>query len=301
MYILLLWLSPWVSLAQDYSFSQYYLDKLSVSPAFVTVGDYSEVGASVRSQWPGIDGGCGIYMAEGQLKLPGISSGLGARVFGNLEGGGAYSCTGASLIYGYEFPIVYNIKCGLGMEAGWRQSSLSQSGLIYGSMIDRITGQVSQINEYVPAGRQSSLEFGAGMVLYTKLTMMGVGLSRMGHISLSGDEASDMLINAIVNHKIVISANPDREKQFLVPCLCWQHSRAYDMLMPGMYYQDPRIMLSVMYRMQWYSADCITSAVVASVGISVGRLEIGLGHDFETSGLLRHSHGATEVGIKYKF
>ncbi len=71
---------PFTVFAQDYSFSQYYLDKLSVSPAFVSVGDYSEVGAAVRSQWPGVDGGCRIYMAEYQQKLPGISSGIGARV-----------------------------------------------------------------------------------------------------------------------------------------------------------------------------------------------------------------------------
>ena len=65
--------------AQEYNFAQYYLDKLGISPAFVSVGDYNEVGFAMRSQWPGVDGGYKIYMAEYQQKLPTYSSGIGMR------------------------------------------------------------------------------------------------------------------------------------------------------------------------------------------------------------------------------
>lgn len=302
LYIFLLLMVPLGSWAQDYSFSQYFLDKLSVSPAFVSVGDYSEVGACIRSQWPGVDGGYRVYMAEYQQKLPGISSGLGLRAYGNMEGGGAYSSTSASLLYGYDFSIIYNIKCSLGMEAGYSGRSLNRGKLVYLGMIDPGTGAVSPLNDYSGMESHSGFYLSAGAVIYTKYTLLGVGLGRLAEVrSPSLPDGNDMSINVMVNHKIVITGDPDKEKQFLVPCISYSHSRMGDMLMPGVYYSGLRLLLSAAYRMFLSGPGGRSSAVVTSVGFDFGRLELGIGHDFETSRVMRNTHGATEVGLKYKF
>ena len=95
--------------AQDYIFSQYYLDKFSINPAFAGIGAYSEVGTIFRDQWPGIEKGYKIYSAYYRQKLPSVQSGLALRVNGNVSGG-AYSQNAASVIYAYDFHCKIGIK-----------------------------------------------------------------------------------------------------------------------------------------------------------------------------------------------
>ena len=136
--------------AQEYNFAQYYLDKLGISPAFVSVGDYNEVGFAMRSQWPGVDGGYKIYMAEYQQKLPTYSSGVGMRIYGNYGGQSAFSTTCADLLYGYDFGITDNLKCSFGLSAGFIGRSIRQGNLVYYSMIDPASGNISGAAETLP-------------------------------------------------------------------------------------------------------------------------------------------------------
>lgn len=298
--LLLVAFAAGVSRAQDYNFSQYFLDKLSISPAFVSVGDYSELGCAVRSQWTAIDGGFRIYMVQGQLKLPDINSGLGARVYGNLEGGGAYRSTGASLLYGYDLSITDNIKCSLGMEAGYHSRSLHQQGLVYYSMLNP-SGPAAPLNDLVDYSKLQMVYFGAGFVLYSKLTLLSVGFQRIGTVCI-GDWDGDMGmgISLMANHKFVIDGNPDRERQFVVPWVSYSHTPLSNTVMPGVYYSGLKLLLQLAYRMQ-FSGGYNSQAVVTCVGFDFGKIEISLGHDFETSRVLGKTCGSTEAGLKYKF
>ncbi len=296
---LLLVLRASFAAAQDYSFSQYFLDKLSLSPAFVSVGDYSELGCSVRSQWPGIDGGYRIYMAEYQQKLPGISSGMGARAYGNMQGGGAYGSTGFSAVYAYEVSLADNLKLSMGIEAGYTSRGLSQQNLVYYSMIDRATGQVGPASEKVSATRYSQLYLSAGAVLYTRRTLLGLGFQRLARLDIDGGTGDAMGFSLMLNHKFVIDGNPDREKQFLVPCVTYSRTPYNNIVMPGVYYQGLRLMLSLAVRTT-INKYMTAAALSAYAGYSFGRLELGVGYDFELQSVLRQAGGATEACLKYK-
>jgi len=285
--------------AQEYCFSQYFLDKLSLSPAFVSVGDYSELGCAVRSQWPGVDGGYRIYMAEYQQKLPAISSGVGLRACGNIQGGGAYSSTGVSALYAYEVSLTDRLKCSMGIEAGYLSRGLSQGGLVYYSMIDKQTGSVGPLSDHTSATRYNSLYISAGSVIYTKHTLLGLGLQRLALVDLGDATGYGLGISVIANHKFVIEGNPDRERQFVVPCVTFAHTPYNNMLMPGVYYQGARLMLSLAMRCSWAGYGCAT-AMSLYVGYSLGRLELGVGHDIDISGVPMRAGGATEACLRYK-
>ncbi|MCR5456226.1 MAG: type IX secretion system membrane protein PorP/SprF [Bacteroidales bacterium] len=288
------------SSAQEYNFALYYLDKLSISPALVAVGDYNEVGLALRSQWPGVDGGYKIYMAEYQQKLPTYSSGIGARIYGNTGNESAFSSTCADLLYGYDFHITDNIKCSMGLTAGLISRSIRQDKLVYYSMIDPASGDISGAAETVPNENFTGLTFGTGLTIYTKETMVAIGLQRLANMALTGtSNYSPSVLSVMANHKFKIGGTQHKMEQYLVPTVCYAHSRYADMIMPGVYYSGYRLLLSLAYRMEM--ADKMASSVVMGVGFDFGRMELSIGHEIETSSVLKQTCGSYEVGLKYKF
>jgi len=286
--------------AQEYNFAQYYLDKLGISPAFVSVGDYNEVGFAIRSQWPGVDGGYKIYMAEYQQKLPTYSSGIGARVYGDMGDKSAFSTTCIDLLYGYDFAITDNLKCSFGLSAGFTNRTIRQENMVYYSMIDPATGNISGMAETLPADAYRNLTFSTGIAIYTKETMVTIGLHRLTNMVISGtSNYSPSTITALLNHKFKIGGTEHKLEQFIVPTLCYSHSRYADMIMPGVYYSGYRLLLSLAYRME--KADQMASSVVMGAGFDFGKVELSIGHEMETSKVLRQTCGSYEVGMKYKF
>lgn len=287
--------------AQEYCFSQYYLDKLSVNPAFASVGDYSEVGAIFRDQWPGVDNGFKIFAAEYQQKLAASSSAVGARAYGDISGG-AYKTAALSAIYAYDFHVTYNIKCSIGMEMGYYSKSLSQSDLVYYSMIDPATGSKAPLNDFAEYGRHSGINFSTGAIFYTKKLLAGIAVVRFANQSLSGSSnVVPTAITAIANYKILLGTSTTAHKIdeiFVVPTIVASHSSVSDMIMPGVYFSGKKILLGMGWR--YMMSEFNASALAVSVGFNFGDIELGFGHDFDM-GPISKSKGSTEVGLKYKF
>lgn len=288
--------------AQDYIFSQYYLDKFSINPAFAGIGAYSEVGTIFRDQWPGIEKGYKIYSAYYRQKLPSVQSGLALRVNGNVSGG-AYSQNSASAIYAYDFHLTYGVKCSLGIEIGFLNKSLNQSQLVYYSMIDAATGNTSALNESVEYDSYNSLHFSTGVCVYTKHTIVGLGVHRLTKMVITGvDNYMPVLLTGFVNHKIVLNTVTIKQKVediYILPSLLYTHSPVADMIMPGVSFSGYKLRLGLAYRYQ--RSDYQSSAIVTSIGFSFGNLELGFGHDFDLGAISGISKGSNEVGLKYNF
>ncbi len=286
--------------SQEYNFSQYYLDKLGMSPAFVSVGDYNELGFALRSQWPGVDGGYKIYMAEYQQKLPTFSSGVGARIYGDYGGQSAFSTTCVDLLYGYDFEITGDLKCSMGISAGFIGRFVRQEDMVYYSMIEPTTGEIGSLAEDMASDGYRSLTFGTGIAVYTKETMVALGFHRLANFRLAGDSNySPMTMAAVANHKIKIGGTQNKLERIVVPGICFSHSRYSDMIMPNVYFSGYRLLLSLGYRIE--KSVAVSSAVVMGAGFDLGRIEVGIGHEVETSAVVRQTYGSYEVGLKYKF
>lgn len=294
-------LIPGMLKGQEYSFSHYYLDMLSVSPGYVSMGKSCEAAVALRSQWTGIDGGYRIYMAGYQHKMPAYNSGLGIRISGNSSGGGAFSTTCATATYGYNFHLSYKVKCAIGIEAGYINRSLHQGGLVYYSGIDPATGSIHGGEGAIASQEAShSITFGTGAVFYTKATTISLGLARISNTVISGPSNNyPTVISVSAGHIISLGGYGALPQIMLKPEVMASHSRYSDIIMPGVYLQARKLLLSLAYRceLQPYRYG----AVVTTVGISLGRMDLTIGHDFETSAHIKSAQGSTEAGIRYKF
>ena len=289
--------------AQEYCFSQYYLDKLAISPAFATIGDYSEIGMIFRDQWPGIEGGFKIYNAEYQQKLPTYNSGIGVRLFGNSSGGGAFSTTEADFVYAYDFSLTYAVKCAFGIQAGYHTKKLNQTNLVYYSMINPDNGKISPLNENIKYDRSASLNFSGGMIFYTQRTVLAFGLYRMTNFVLTGEKnILPVMLTGIVNHKIKLASRAKQNKIqeiFIAPTLNFSRTSLALMIMPGAYFYGDKISAGLAYRFQ--KSGYNASSLVLSTGFNFGKIEIGIGYDIYLSAVGLPSKNSMEAGVKYKF
>jgi hypothetical protein len=178
--------------------------------------------------------------------------------------------------------------------------SISQGKLVYYSMIDPATGDVVGAAESLPSEKYASLTFGTGIAVYTKETMVAIGMHRLTNMAIAGNSNYSPSVFAVMaNHKFKIGGTLNKLEQFIVPTLCYSHSRYADMIMPGAYYSGYRLLLSLAYRME--KADKMASSVVMGAGFDFGQVELSIGHEMETSRVLRQTCGSYEVGFKYKF
>ena len=289
--------------AQEYCFSQYYLDKLAVNPAFAAVGDYSEIGVIFRDQWPGIEGGYKIYNLEYQQKLPSFDSGLGVRFFGNTTGGGAFKVNEFALGYAYTFKVNYKLKCACALQGAYYMQSFKQSGLVYYSMIDAVSGDISTFNESVPFEKSGTFNFSGGVIFYTQNTVFSASMYRFTSVTLTGQKSTPpLMITGLVNHKIRLSSHAKRDRiedVFIVPTINFSHSSIADMIMPGVYFYGQMLLAGLSFRYQ--TSDFQSSAVVTSIGFRIKNMEIGFGYDFYTGAVAQPSRNSLEAGVKYKF
>ncbi|MBQ3688614.1 MAG: PorP/SprF family type IX secretion system membrane protein [Bacteroidales bacterium] len=300
--ILLIFALTSKTLAQEFCFSQYYLDKLSISPAFAALGDYSEIGVIVRNQWPKIENGYKVFSAEYQQKLPSISSGIAVRISGSTSGG-AYKELRPSAIYAYGFSLSQKWKCSLGMELSYLSRSLDQSKLVYYSMIDPATGEISALNDVVEKSGYGNLNFSAGGLVYSKKTVFALGVYRLTSFDvIKNGSTAPLLLTGLVNHKIVLAKRAEKNKikeSFLVPSICFSHSQISDIIMPGIYFYSKRLSGSLAYRFQ--KSDSITNTLITGIGFNFGQIELGFGFDFYLGAFQSAVKSASEAGIKYKF
>lgn len=288
---------------QEYCFSQYYVDKLSISPAFAAIGDYSEIGVVFRDQWPGIEGGYKIYNVEYQQKLPSFDSGLGVRFFGDVSGGGAYSLNHLSFGYAYRFSLSDRVKCALGLQTSLFLQTLKQADMVYYSMIESATGRISPLNDVVENNKNLSLNFASGGVFYTKRTLLALGLHNFSSISLVGEKnLKPMTITALVNHKLKIASYTSKnkvEEVFLVPGICFSHNSVSDMVMPGVYFSSKTLLGTLAFRYQY--SNFSSSSFVTGFGFKFKDFELLFGYDFYFGVLSTRTFNSMEVGLKYKF
>jgi type IX secretion system PorP/SprF family membrane protein len=303
LFAIFFFLAAGVAEAQEYCFSQYYLDKLSVNPAFSAVGDYSEIGVIFRDQWPGIEGGYKIYNLEYQQKLPSYDSGLSFRIFGDRSGGGAFSTDEFSLGYAYEISLSYKLKCAFGLQAACKMQSLKQSSLVYYGMIDAATGNVSGLNESVSFEKSSSVNFSGGMIFFTQKSVFSIAAYRFAPITLFGEKNSPpLVITALANRKIKLASHASGSKiedVFVVPSMLFCRTPESFTVMPGVYFYGQVLLAGLSYR--WQKSEFQASAFVTSIGFRIKNAEIGFGYDFYTGGLAAPSKNSVEAGVKYKF
>ncbi len=93
------------SLGQDPTFSQFYANKLYLSPSFAGATEQYRFAMNYRNQWPAVPGVFRHYSISFEKAMPSFNSGIGILATYDVAGSGNLSTTNIGLLYSYDFNI----------------------------------------------------------------------------------------------------------------------------------------------------------------------------------------------------
>lgn len=268
---------------QDPQFSQNFLNKLYVNPAYAGASDAICAGLLYRTQWTGFDGApkTGVFNIDAPIRS--INSGVGLSVMTDKIG--FENTFQVQLAYAYRFNIGASSKLAIGVDVGLLQKKIN-GDFVFNDPNDPI----------IPTSSESGMEIpdvGAG--LYFNNENLYVGLSAQ-HLLSPKIDLSTVNYTYVPNYYGMIGYKFD-----LTPALALTPSifAKYD----GTTIQsDFNATLHINDKF-WVGASYrLEDAVVLMAGIKLFQnLKIGYSYDFNTSALNDYNNGSHEVFLGYCF
>lgn len=286
-----------ISNAQEIYFSQYYADKLSLNPAFASIPGNSEVSMILRSQFIGVEGGFKTYCASYLQKIGQCGFGVGA--YGTISG--AYRQNQVSAAYSSTIKISKKLRCSAGIEASFANKSLRQGQLTYYSMLDPLNGSSNGQTPTIEYDNPLTVSVSPGIILYTPNTAVGITAYSAAQYKISGETGIPKAIVAFANHKIPIGETINHQQKdaiYIIPSVIYRLQDGINSIQGGAYIENFKVIGGLSYRMQ--TGEYTQHTLIATVGITLGKVQIGYGHDFDLSATTKSTYGAHEIAAKYK-
>ncbi|MDH3650090.1 MAG: PorP/SprF family type IX secretion system membrane protein, partial [Saprospiraceae bacterium] len=183
-------LIPMVSIhtqAQDPVFSQFYSAPLELNPAFAGSTEGGKIGLNYRNQWPRINQAYVTYAASYDQLFPFINSGFGISILADNAGRGLYKTTDVSLFYAYVLRVDHSLQIRFGVEAGFINSRVDWSRLVFLDQLDPEFGPISPgglpyPSEEIPPEAGTSLsvvDISMGLLVFNETFYAGLALKHM--------------------------------------------------------------------------------------------------------------------------
>jgi type IX secretion system PorP/SprF family membrane protein len=334
---LLVWLALLAGaplMAQDPTFSQFYINRLYLSPALVGLDPGTTFNVSYRNQWPGVSGAFNTASASVELQEPCLSSAFAASGFYDRAGEGGFQTLGFGLHYAYIIgPKRSNVH--IGMRGGFVQRSIDWSKLVFSDQLDPVYGIVrgtaaAQVMEKVmypdfDAGIAWRQEYDHPVFKKTPIrSLLGVAVSHLLRPDQSFYDIESIVPRRWTIHgALEIPMSPYQRrtgrhypfrKFFLMPNFKyeWQgeSSAALNqgrthLLTYGMYVQTPSpLYFGALLQHQRFDRNRNnTNALVLTSGVAFSddagrRYTVGGSYDFNVKGLTTRAGGAFEINFR---
>jgi len=307
--------------AQDVQYSQFYSAPLYLNPALTGSTELTRVGINYRNQWPGLNNSFNSYSAYIDHYIFDYNSGVGVIFNGSQESMANLSTVEVGLNYAYRLKISDKLYFRLGAQASYMVRDAFFSNLVFGSMIDIISGGV--VGDFrdllqeagVPIdSRHSFFDYAAGGLFYNDKFWLGGSVHHLTEPNISfidvetsilkrkfslqgGYKASlvpggrDYLTNAFQERSISFAFNYKQQDPFNQLDLGTQLS--LHPLVVGIWYRG----------MPTKNGLPNNESIIGLVGVSLDSgLDLGYSYDFSISKLgQRNTGGAHEISVRYNF
>jgi type IX secretion system PorP/SprF family membrane protein len=130
------------AMAQDASFSQYYLNRMYYNPAYTGIENTLSVNMHYRNQWNKLSTRFDNYTLSidaAEPNLPG-SGGIGLIIQSDMDGIGNIKTTSATLATSVKILMSENLLTQFGMNVGFVRKTVNWDNLIFSDQIDPRTG-----------------------------------------------------------------------------------------------------------------------------------------------------------------
>ncbi len=278
--------------AQDPQFTQFYANPLYLNPAFAGTARCPRICMNYRNQWPSLSGTYVTYSASYDQHIDALNGGLGIMVNQDDQGRGILKSTSATAIYSYLLPVTREFSIKMGLQAGFFQKTLDRTKLNFGDMIDARRGFVWNTNEIIPSQNKSNLDFGAGILGFSKKYFVGAAFHHLTQPD-EGLQGVSKLPLKITGHAGAIIPLEKGNESYISPNILFQQQAKFTQLNLGVYVVKGAFVGGLWYR----NSD----AFIALVGVQTDHMKIGYSYDVTVSKLSSNTAGSHEVSLQIQF
>jgi len=291
------------SFGQDPTFSQFYANKLYLSPSFAGATEEYRFALNYRNQWPAIPGVFHTYSISFDKAMPNFNSGIGVLATYDVAGSGNLSSTNIGLLYSYDFNINREWHIRPGVNFKFYYLGLDIYKLVFNS---QITGSgTSPSVTPPPFDNVADVDFTTSVLVYNERIWGGLTLDHLlaPKTSFYGDESTVPIKMNVFGGVQVLKKTRLRQKmqEVLSVAMNFQKQGKFYQSDLGMYYYKDPLVFGLWYR----GIPLITSqagdAIIGLVGIKTNSLQIGYSYDFTISNLISSTSGAHEISLIYEF
>lgn len=153
--------------AQDPVFSHFYANGLQLNPALAGVEGPGRVYIGYRNQWPNSGSSYITYQASYDQYVEKLNGGIGVRILNDRQGEGTFNAYNLDVMYAYQFRASRRWSFAGAIQSGVGQRSFNPSTLLFGDMIDPVTGGSSGIaSEDIIGYNKIYPDFAAGIAAF---------------------------------------------------------------------------------------------------------------------------------------
>ena len=303
--------------AQDPVFSQFYAHPLGVNPAFAGKTEGGSAALNYRNQWPGINQAYVTYAASYDQYFSYINSGFGLSILTDDAGRGLYKTTDLSIYYAYHVRYNRNLQMRLGIEAGYINSRVDWSRLVFLDQLDPEFGAMSPgglpypTDEVPPldGNAVSVLDVSMGVLVYNDKFYGGLALKHLNSPQFSFLKINEDLIEGLPmtislhgGAELNLITLGKRGQVFISPNFQYLNQGGFNQLNIGTIFRYYKVGTGVWYRHTSVNPDALifliegrqnNIRVTYSFDMTLSRLQ-GTGGAHEISVIMNFDNGPDE-------
>jgi type IX secretion system PorP/SprF family membrane protein len=292
-------------LGQDPTFSQFYANKLYLSPSFAGATEEYRFTLNFRNQWPGIPNSVfHTYNVSFEKAMPNFNSGIGVLATYDVAGSGNLSTTNIGLLYSYDFNINRDWHIRPGVNFKFYYLGLDIYKLIFNTQLTG-GGGVSPSLTPPPFDNVADVDFATSALVYNERIWGGFTLDHLlaPKTSFYGDEATIPIKLNLYGGVQVLKKTRLRQKmqEVLSVALNFQKQGKFYQSDIGMYYYKDPLVFGLWYRGIPLVTSQAGDAIIGLLGIKTSAFQIGYSYDFTISNLIGSTSGAHEISLIYEF
>lgn len=304
--------------SQDIQFSQFYAAPIFLNPAFAGSSEMTRFGVNYRNQWPGMDHSLNAYSAYFDHYSFSLNSGFGIIANGVTESMSNLRTNEIGAVYSYRLQLGFNSFLRFGGQASFVSRDADFSRVVFGDMIDPLTGESSGVTgeNFALDVNHRYMDFNFGMLYTNEIAWLGVSAHHITrpNISFVDDQISQWPIKYSVHGGVSLDLaggmsrnymNRTENNRALVFAFNYKHQDPFNQLDLGTQLVLQPLTLGIWYRgLPTPGANRPnTESLIGIVGISLANgIDIGYSYDYTLSKLgIASTGGAHEVSMRFSF
>ena len=313
--------------AQDPVFSMFYLNKISLNPAYTGINRDLQFGLISRTQWTGLPGKFQTTNASVDVACPKSRLGFGAQFTNDVAGDAFLTKNQGSFSLAVHIPARYPRNIGLkflkgrkyifsaALQYGIAQKRVDWNNLVFSDQLDEILGVVRPSDAPIGSSEVTNVvhDLGAGFIFrseigrkgsYLSLGMAGYHLNSPVETFYGNDVRVPIRLSAHAFMNIRISGNySNKIPIYLTVGGAFDRQQTLQTnQLGGTFTFGKNFLLGLWYRNQLFSIPNInTDAAVINMVYSTKWLSVGYSYDMTVSQLgIDQTQGTHEIGVSIR-